>query len=473
MPDWTAPFKMPRMTTEEFRKRKADYVAKYGYQITIPGFEDIIRLPVEKPLTTEEKKLWRARNYKAFSEERLEEIRYIKKRRKEKYLAMLASPTPEVFSNRASILTALDNTQDAVSTCAAVGLIAVKTLPRAVARVIAGPVGWLMAGANIMNLATESVSPERWGIRQKRVIDSVTDKNPKSQKLRLKYLDRLKKQRLNHGALIEAAQVTENVFGVGISLGQAMNLPIEIIAGNVRMLYGHRVSVKYPIPDLGHWQRLAAKAMKGYAASWGVYRGSDVIEDTTEVVGLNLMAQVTAQTMREYDALENVMFMDMLEVAAPYPDNPLLIEVMDEEDPDWRQAVGWPGTGKEWSTLNDIYDSSVDTMNDNFKRYCERNAHNFHGFIGAINATESAFYAAESAGGEGSVSYEYTAPCKIIHTLLDQGYVLGPDITEQQRRCFVSWLEAHERKGSCPTLPEALDFGTNRCGITWKRIITA
>ncbi len=46
MPDWTAPFHMPHMITEDFQRKKAEYVAKYGYRYTIPGFDDIFHIPI-------------------------------------------------------------------------------------------------------------------------------------------------------------------------------------------------------------------------------------------------------------------------------------------------------------------------------------------------------------------------------------------------------------------------------------------
>lgn len=46
MPDWTAPFHMPRITTEEFLRKKAEYVAKNDYRYTIPEFDDIFHIPI-------------------------------------------------------------------------------------------------------------------------------------------------------------------------------------------------------------------------------------------------------------------------------------------------------------------------------------------------------------------------------------------------------------------------------------------
>ena len=42
MPDWTAPFHRPHLTTEEFEKQRDTYVAENGYTIRIPSLDDVI-----------------------------------------------------------------------------------------------------------------------------------------------------------------------------------------------------------------------------------------------------------------------------------------------------------------------------------------------------------------------------------------------------------------------------------------------
>lgn len=465
MPDWTAPFHVPKMTTAEFTKMKAAYVAKHGYTITIPGFEDIIRLPMEKPITAVEQNMWKAKNWDWFSPERLDELKYIKKRRKEKFLAMLASPIPRVLSNRAALMTSIDDTQDALSTLCAVGLIAVKTAPRQIAKVISGPVGWLMAGTNAVNLMQTTIAPERWGIKQKRMTDEVTELNPATKKGRAKLLKKVKDAKLHSGYAVEALQVTNSIFGVGISLGQLMNLPIEIIAGNVRNIIDWgSVKVKYPVPDLPHWARMAGKLHNAMGVHWAAQQYTDLEEQTAMFVAMNLAAQVTRSHI-DWNPLDQVIDIDKAEIRVPQPTNILTIEAMDEEDPTWRETVLWPATGTEWANLNDLYDNSTDVMNDNFSRFCDTNRHNFHGFIAGINATESLLFNMESVDDEHTIVHDYTAWCKTLHALQLQGYSFPFDVTPTQSACFTTWLEAHEGAGSCPTTPEALAYARNQCGF--------
>jgi len=93
MPDWTAPFRIPKITNEEWARKKADYVAEHGYSITIPGLSDIIKVRTEEPMTALEHYHWKKKNWDYFSPKRLDECQKQKKKRRERYLAMLASPT--------------------------------------------------------------------------------------------------------------------------------------------------------------------------------------------------------------------------------------------------------------------------------------------------------------------------------------------------------------------------------------------
>lgn len=463
MPDWTAPFHAPKWSQAEFVKYKAEYVAKYGYSYNIPGFEDIIHLPVEKPMTAEEQTWWKAKKYVLFSAERLAEIEYIKEKRRQKFLDMLASPIPQVFNNRAALLTSIDDTQDALSTLTAIGLIAVKTAPRAISKIISGPVGWLMAASNSVNFMQTTISPERWGIKQKRLTDELTELNPATKKGRAKLLKKVKDAKLHTGYAVEALQVTDNIFGVGIQLGALMNLPIAILAGAVRRALGQPVTVKYPVPDIAHWARIVGKLPRATTAIWTEPIHSAVDEQTTQLIGLNLAAQVTRAFVDDWNPLDQIEEIHKIQIQAPYPTSVLTLEVLEEEDPDWRDTIGWPATGQEWSTLNDLHDASVPILNDNFTRYCETNRHNFHGFIGSMNATESTLLNMESVDDEHTIVHDYTAWCKTLHALQLQGYSFPLDVTPPQTACFTAWLEAHETAGSCPTTPEALAYATNHC----------
>jgi len=89
MPDWTAPFKIPKISNEEWARRKADYVAKNGYTITIPGLSDIIKIRTEEPMTAQEHNWYKKKQWHNFSPKRLEEVREQKQKRKETFVSII------------------------------------------------------------------------------------------------------------------------------------------------------------------------------------------------------------------------------------------------------------------------------------------------------------------------------------------------------------------------------------------------
>ncbi|MBA7554539.1 hypothetical protein ES705_47163 [subsurface metagenome] len=164
MADWTAPFKMPHTTTEQFIERKRKYVEKYGYRYSIPGFDDIFHLGIEKSITPDEDKLWKSGRKDEIPPVRRDEIYVIKANRKRKYLDMLGSPLPETLVNRAALLTAIDNAQDALSTLAVTGMLAARALPLAYRAAVLAGSGWIMIAAQCLDLATFGLAPEQMAL---------------------------------------------------------------------------------------------------------------------------------------------------------------------------------------------------------------------------------------------------------------------------------------------------------------------
>jgi len=152
MADYTAPFHMPKFTDTEFESKKAEYVQKHGYSITIPRFDDIVHMGLHKPMTEQEKVLWYSGRRKEIGRSRQIELYAQKERSRERYHKMLASPVPNVVSNITSVLAAVDDTQDAIISLAAIGRIACWFLPRFVTTWLAWPIGVLRLIATIMGL---------------------------------------------------------------------------------------------------------------------------------------------------------------------------------------------------------------------------------------------------------------------------------------------------------------------------------
>ena len=108
-----------RFTTEEFNKRKADYVAKYGYTINIPGFRDVVKFDTTPPPNEYELERYKAKDVLALGFHRYEKIAEHMQAKRESFLRMMGSPTPTWINNIGTTMTFLDD-----------GLPFRRTLPR-------------------------------------------------------------------------------------------------------------------------------------------------------------------------------------------------------------------------------------------------------------------------------------------------------------------------------------------------------
>ena len=467
MPEWTAPFHAPRLSTAEFQRKQMDYVAEYGYQYSIPGLSDVVKLPWVEPMSAQEQKWWKQGKFANFSDWRYSDIKEMKEKKKRRYLDMLGSPTPAVFNNRASIMTALDDMQDALSTISAIGIIAVRTLPRTLSRLATGPTGWAMTAADVLNLTMTAVSPERTLMQHKRRQDEATELNPLTKKGRAKTAHRLHAGKIKKGTSLEALQTMDNIFGIGISLGGLMNLPFAIISGAARRAMGQKVTVNYPIPNYSKYVERAAKVNNALCVAYSYPIHTDYEEMAIHLIASNLASQTYQPYWDQWNPLDMVEDVGLVEIEAPRPTDILTIEVIQEIDADGINAIGWPSTDQRWSTIDDLSTTSADTITRNLNKFCNATKRDWMGFEGAINATESALYMTDMLSDPGTVIIDYTAACKTMHAVLNDDHCLPQGLPEHQFRRFENYLLEHESQGTSPTLPETYDFAETICGFSF------
>ena len=321
MANWTAPFTIPKYTSEEFRKMKAAYIAKHGYTITFPGLYDIIKIPIEKKMTEQEVKDWKAKRWDKFSENRLYEIKRMKKKRKDRFLAMLGSPTPEVVSNVGSFMTSIDNAQDCLFAIGAMGFLAMRFAPPPIAAAVALPTGAVMTAANALNVIQALGRKGMPGIEAKRAWQRKTGIDPWSKKGRIKYAEALMKTFPKKAIAIQALQVTNDIFGVGLCLGPIVGLFFDVIAGPIRRIYGDKVTVKLPIPTYDEF----CKAAQYYGRTTAAYFYPGVQTSDEEVVGMMLahwLSQVALYSgTKDVPGWKNFNNLDDIELRAGKPNN--------------------------------------------------------------------------------------------------------------------------------------------------------
>ena len=458
MPDWTAPFHRPKMTTEEFKKMKAEYVAEHGYTITVPGLSDIIHIGIPKEMSEEEIALWKARKYDEIPPARLEEIKKMKQKRKDKFLAMLASPTPHIVNNAGSIMTSIDDAQDALGTLAFIGRVAIAAAPRIIAKVLTGPVGWTMTAAETLNLV-QHLGHQRLGAKKgKRAKDAATQDNPKSKMYKIKKALKTKSIWPSQGRIIEALQVSDNIFGVGICLGPIVGFMIESVAGPIRRITGAKVGVKVDWPVLSHFTMKAQRQARSQLA----YIGAGLQTEPDEVISMAMANYLSHQELLTHatgvNAFDNIEDLGSVEIAAPTPSNILTREVIEEEGIRIEDVCGWPHSNRKWALISDIgpeYDSPCKDFQSDFMKLHD---HDWYGFAYGALTTQATGHIFSEIEGTDNVGYDYTAQSKWAHTMLDNELMLEPGQSEDKINLLIHEIEQLEETRERPTLRNILEF---------------
>jgi len=356
MPDWTAPFHTPKLSDDEYKRQKAAYTAKHGHTITIPGLFDIIKIRTEEPMTALEDYWWKRKQWDKFGPVRLEEVRKQKQKRKERYMAMLASPTPAIMQNAGTIMCAIDDAQDAISTMACIGQLAKKVGPRIVGRYLKGPTGMLILASDCLNMVQQTAQYCMMPMYGKRGGEDLARGSPKLGKSRLKKAFNTQGRLPTKGDWIQGLQTTEQVFGFGISLGPIVGLAQDIMWASVRARPGEFVDIKFPIPDLKEWVAKSMRFVKSASALFGHLWSTDDDDILLWTSAVNLSFQTLMSYTQDWNPLEQLDEVEFLELQAPVPQNTLTLEVIDEGPIPLQACCGWPQTNEMWSTIHDLMD---------------------------------------------------------------------------------------------------------------------
>lgn len=301
---------MPEFTDKEFLEKKAEYVAENGYSITMPKFRDIVHIGLHKPITPAEKTLYYSNRKHEISKSRLIELGYQKERSRQKYKQYLASPIPNVISNITSVLTAMDNVQDAIISLAFLGRIALKFLPRIFMGALAWPIGLLWLIATVMSLlmgpsmcALNPMSCKRY-MRMKLAMRAKSLKGAsQTLKDRAGAMSKYEAARLKAGLrgyatsggfmpsfseLIQFLQTTDAIYGVGVSIGPVFGMAYDLASGGVRWAAGQKVSFNNSPSDIeiyekagdevnryARYKRPTTKMTKSEFSSWKAKKVSE------------------------------------------------------------------------------------------------------------------------------------------------------------------------------------------------------
>lgn len=160
------------------------------------------------------------------------------KKRQERALRMIRSPTPKTIQTVGSLLTWMDDIQDGLVTTAylyRVGHMALKKIaPKIALRVGVPGLGYVLLAKDLFDIAKWLKNTQFLRGRGKRQLAQILDALPMGKKLKLSKLGKLRKILPSLREAIQIAQTAETVTGYGLSLGAVVGAGMDTVFGAVR-----------------------------------------------------------------------------------------------------------------------------------------------------------------------------------------------------------------------------------------------
>lgn len=430
------PVKYHRFTDHEFDLKKAEYVAKYGYTMNIPGFSDIIKIDTVTPPTESETRAYRRKDIDELGQYRYDQIKKLMAAKKESFLRMMRSPTPTWIQNIGTTMTLLDDINDSLGTLSVVFRTVAHLLPKTIGKALLGPAGWALTIADLVNIAmTISTAPLTY-IKAKVDLAKASATNPFCKEAKVRRAKRLRRLKPSKGEVIEALQVTNEIFGIGLSLGPILGALIEAFTGPYRVLTGKKVTVKWPIPDF-NVAELAA--MEGIYGAYMLNTGGQELspEDHTKTYLVAEMAtQVLYPLFQQWHPLDMIDGLDNIILPAKKPKDPLTKLLFDEEGLHWPSNTGHLHTGRQYVSAGELMDVGDGRITASFHEYAQSQKHTLLGQLGmqsVNNFTENMLALIE---GEDQVEIDYHPVVKACMKIIHNGFTMPETTTNRQHQCF-------------------------------------
>lgn len=469
--EYKFPIDLPRFTNEEMLAKKAAYVAEHGYFISPPKLSDIIHIRIHKEPDDREWRDFKSGSLRTNNPHRHGEIQDLLANKRRRARQIMGSPAPTWLTNVGSVMTFMDDVNDFAGTAAVVCRIAARFAPRVLTRFFLGPAGWLLLIADLFSLMMTLTRLPIACIVGKRHFESVSDMNPFSKQAKARRAKKLRRVLPGKGEMIEALQVTDQLFGIGLCLGPAVGFAQDIVAGAVRTVRGERVSWhSAPPPPRSHEQN-AARVLR-FAQTVGL-SSDEFSEDDHWLIymALNGATQVLKPYRDIWDPFDQVDGLEHVLFDAPTPKYDTTRFVLAELGIDAGVNFGWPGLNKKTATLEELWDFYQAPAAERFYDFCIRNRRNALGSSGAQNAFEFAKNMLLLTEGYETVDEEFAPGFDGWHKWYSNGCVIEGNPSSFRLGSFRYQKSYHEVGnkivivyGSC-LRPRRLLFGAARTGM--------
>lgn len=427
------PFEVfPKYTKRNFDDLKADYNSQYGYTVRIPQWDDIVHL-VPNAFKSKEQ---------------------IKAEKKEALVRILDSPAPEWARDFASVMTWIDDVQDTASIVYPLLKLLTKVAPKAMSRLMP-LVGWLTAGYDILNILNAIGRAPLTPMKSKRTVCKAYRQNPFSKTARYLRVENIKNWKPNLADVIQAAQVSDQFTGFGLSLGGVMGAITDTIYGAYRYATGEPVKFSFDPPDVGLLDQMGARGLR---ASQAISSQGQVFSEMqhfwTYITGA-LSTISLCGTFREGGMAELVVDPMNIMLPAPEPKDPLTLEVIKDLGLKVEDGIAWPFNGEKFISAGDLLDATAEPCRANFVGYCSRHSKDSYGFLAAAALDTLVPNVILAIDPEAGYEMDDTTEMKIFWKMIKAPILPVGPFTKEQSDTFWKWgTDYNDLYGNTPGILE-------------------
>jgi len=419
----TAAAKWPerkKYTEPDLDKLKAEYVAKYGYTVLIPDYNDVVHYAPDEWMSVAHRRERKARNLQR----------------------ILSSPSPKWAMSYSSAMCWIDNIQDAMTTGLVLSLLVRKWLPKVFAKAV--PIlGWILLAYDLLSFMVQMGRTPFTPMKAKRALCETVRSNPFTKKAKRNRHVRLWKMRPGWGAACEVLQTSDWLLGVGLCLGSIMGTIMDTAFAGYRYATGDRVRyVREPqaheLYDITRFKSLKAAAMISSAGQ--VF--DDEFHFWTYVTWTGSM--IYSAPFLADDPPEEY-FEDPMNVIIPAdrPTNPETIEVIEAAGLSVEDGVRWPANNQKEISLNDLSDWQALNCYNSTIDYLFRHRKDWNGFLAAAFMHEAHNHLLDSMDPGEEVEAEYVPITHVSLQMLKNGITPTDETQTKQWGKFAQWTADH------------------------------
>lgn len=407
----------PRFKKEDFDALKSKYQQEHGYVIKIPEISDIIHL---KPNLLKSPEEIRAEKIKGLNQ-------------------ILASPAPEWVRKYSTAMTFLDDVQDATSVIYPAIAMLSRVLPKVMNRIL--PVlGWLMLAGDLLNLAIGIGRLPMAGMGGKRLNCKFLNQNPFGKMARLQRAGLLRNYKPGIADLLQVAQTTDNIIGVGLSLGPLVGLIQDAITGAYRYATGEKVRIMHEVPDMFEHEHGARNAIK--ASAMINTRGQEFSEEIHfwSFIMSSLGGRIYYPYAYEAEITTAVEDPMSIMIPAPYPKDPMTIEVIKNMGLDPLDGYGWPINGEPEISLGDLADYLSENTQASISGYWNRHGNDWYGLTAAVFMDQTLPLALKAFDPDSEIELDDSPMAKVVYTMLKAPLLPIRTMDQIERDNFFEWV---------------------------------